>query len=148
MRIHSQCEYQGEYAPIGALVELRGAKLTDKYRTTIRGHMSTLVSRAKRRATDKNIPFNIDLDYVLTLPHEHCPALGIPLEWCAGALHRTDSAPSLDRIIPSLGYVRGNVAWISWRANRIKNDSTPNELTMIANWLSEHYTNAPKWGAM
>ena len=109
--------------------------MTDKYRQTKRGHMSTLVSKAKRRAKDENLPFDIDLKYVLTLPSTHCPMLDLELAWCSGSTYREDNAPSLDKIDPKKGYVKGNVTWVSWRANRIKNDGTAQEHFKIANWL-------------
>jgi hypothetical protein len=43
----------------------------------------------------------------------------------------TDNSPSLDKIIPSLGYVRGNVQVISQRANSIKRDATLAELELL-----------------
>ena len=43
--------------------------------------------------------------------------------------------PSLDRIIPELGYVKGNVVFISMRANSIKQDATEQELYLVADWL-------------
>lgn len=67
----------------------------------------------------------------LAIP-ELCPLLGIRLERHAGV--RTDASPSLDKIRPELGYVRGNVWVISWRANRLKNNATLQELqTLVAN---------------
>jgi hypothetical protein len=47
-----------------------------------------------------------------------------------------DNAPTLDRINNSCGYVPGNVAVISWRANRIKCDATPEELRRIADYVT------------
>lgn len=41
------------------------------------------------------------------------------------------ASPSLDKIIPSLGYVPGNVRIISARANLLKNDATVDELRAI-----------------
>lgn len=43
-----------------------------------------------------------------------------------------DDSYSLDRIDSSRGYVKGNIWVISLRANRIKNDSTVEELRLIA----------------
>lgn len=64
----------------------------------------------------------------------HCPVLNIPLNYFAEK--RCESSPSFDRINPSLGYVKGNVAVISWRANRIKNDGSAEEHRLIAEWLT------------
>jgi hypothetical protein len=49
---------------------------------------------------------------------------------------KSDSSPSVDRIIPSLGYVLGNVALLCWRCNNLKRNATPDELLTIAKWLS------------
>ena len=47
----------------------------------------------------------------------------------------TDDSPSIDRLIPELGYIKGNVNVISLRANIIKNNATKDELIKIANWM-------------
>jgi hypothetical protein len=44
---------------------------------------------------------------------------------------------SIDRIDPSKGYTPDNVWLISQRANRIKNDATPEELKLIAEAVAE-----------
>jgi hypothetical protein len=85
---------------------------------------------AKSRARSKGLPFTIERTDVV-IP-THCPLLGT-------ALLRADvrvqpNSPTLDRVIPSLGYVKGNVWVISHRANVIKNDATLAELeTLVAN---------------
>jgi hypothetical protein len=105
------------------------------YRNTKRGHMATLLSRARRRAKEDNLAFDIDLDYVMSLPSDTCQIFGLELTWCAGSKIRTEDSPSLDKINPALGYVKGNVAWVSWRANRIKNDGDALEHEQIAQWI-------------
>lgn len=65
---------------------------------------------------------------------EFCPLLGIRLEhnWGKKKLHA--ASPSLDKIVPALGYVPGNVWVISQRANHIKSNATLQELqTIVAN---------------
>jgi hypothetical protein len=64
---------------------------------------------------------------------EVCPVLGIPLYFTAG--HRTDNTPSVDRLDNTRGYVRGNIAVISWRANLIKRDTTLKELEALVMYL-------------
>jgi hypothetical protein len=89
--------------------------------------------QARRRALLKGIPFDLTEDDVV-IP-ERCPVLGIPLGF-DGGLSERGSSPSLDRIDPSRGYVRGNVLVISFRANQIKSDATPEELRMVAAFFS------------
>jgi hypothetical protein len=85
---------------------------------------SFLVYNAKQRAKEKNIPFNL-LPTDITIP-EICPVLGIKLVNRVGKGHGDDS-PSLDRINPALGYVKGNIQVISRRANTIKSFGTIEE---------------------
>jgi hypothetical protein len=82
---------------------------------------------AKMRAKRKNIPFSIDVEDI-AIP-ETCPVLGISLSRAGGKPgHRS---PSLDRIVPEVGYVRGNVRVISHRANTLKLNATVSELEAI-----------------
>lgn len=85
----------------------------------------------KKRAEKSGIPFNIEVSDVVA--PEFCPVLGIRLQRLPG-LEMRDEAPSVDRLIPELGYVKGNVIVISFRANRIKNDATIEELQKVANF--------------
>lgn len=110
-------------------------KHSQTYRNTKRGHIATLLSRARRRAHSAGLAFDLDIDYLIALPSDTCPVFGTALAWCAGSKVRADDSPSLDKINPALGYVVGNVAWVSWRANRIKNDGTALEHEQIAQWI-------------
>ncbi|MFA5142511.1 MAG: hypothetical protein WC471_06100 [Candidatus Woesearchaeota archaeon] len=70
---------------------------------------------------------------------DNCPMLGIQLNYDGTGgegWSREDNSPSIDRINSTLGYTKENIQIISWRANRIKNDSTPEELMMIAQYMS------------
>lgn len=84
-----------------------------------------LVQSARNRAKKYNLPFDITHEDVV-IP-EFCPYLGIKLvpfsEW---------SSPSLDKIIPELGYVKGNIQVISTKANTMKNNATQDELVRFA----------------
>lgn len=48
-----------------------------------------------------------------------------------GTKHANDNSPNLDRIVNALGYVKGNVIVVSARANRLKSDSTLDELRKL-----------------
>ena len=90
-----------------------------------------ILTRAKSRAKQKNIPFNLTLEDI-EVP-ETCPLLGIPIEIQPKKGYHPNS-PSLDKIIPEKGYIKGNVWVISNRANTLKNDATIQELkTLVEN---------------
>lgn len=80
--------------------------------------MKFLLIAAKQRSKNKNIQFNLT-EKDLNIP-DTCPVFGIPL-----------TSPSLDRINPKEGYVKGNVRVISKRANRLKSDMTFEECQML-----------------
>lgn len=94
--------------------------------------VSFMLSRAKIRAKTRGFAFDL-VPGDITIP-EHCPVLGLKLRVAEGCAD--DASPELDRIVPSKGYVKGNVIVISRRANRIKNDATPEELRKIALFYS------------
>lgn len=66
------------------------------------------------------IPFDIELSD-LDLP-EICPILRIPLRISNNGKANAES-PSIDKIIPDLGYIKGNVQMISNKANKMKSDA-------------------------
>lgn len=96
--------------------------------------INTIRSNCKRTG----IPFNITIDDFIPVP-EYCPVFGTKLDFKEKAKgQRTNNSPSMDRIIPELGYVKGNVVIISWRANRIKNDGTWEEHAKISEFIKTH----------
>ena len=89
-----------------------------------------MLARAKSRAKKNNLAFNIELDDIV-IP-ERCPLLGIKIE--STEVRNSPNNPSLDKIIPEKGYIKGNVWVISNRANTLKNDATLQELkTLVEN---------------
>lgn len=86
--------------------------------------------RTKQRAKRQKIIFDIEISDI-QIP-THCPILGIQLEFAG---ENWDNSPSIDKIIPELGYVKGNIHVISMRANRIKSDATLKELQMLTTYM-------------
>lgn len=86
---------------------------------------------AKGRAIKFGLPFSLSVEDI-QVP-EFCPVLGIRLVRGKGKPH--DNSPSLDRIVPNKGYVRGNVIVISRRANQIKSNAHPGELALVASFF-------------
>jgi hypothetical protein len=88
----------------------------------------SMLYTAKHKSKREGIPFNLDKSD-LFMP-ELCPLLGIKLN-CDNTIV-SDSSPSLDRIFPDKGYVKGNVWIISNKANTMKNSATVEEIEMLA----------------
>lgn len=86
----------------------------------------------QQRARLAGVVFDVDQEDI-PIP-THCPALGVELR--RGDVH---DCPSLDRLDPARGYTVDNVAWVSLRANRIKNDATLAELYRVADWCYEEH---------
>lgn len=90
-----------------------------------------LYNNAKMRAKARGVPFDISVcDIVVP---KFCPCLGIELVVATG--HAKRNSPSLDRKIPHLGYVRGNIFVVSNKANTIKNDATLEEIKGVVAWM-------------
>ena len=91
--------------------------------------------RAKKRGTpiDFSSPYEF-ANYCKSIAPEICPVFGVPFK--RGSTGYNHWSPSIDKILPQLGYVRGNIQIISNRANLIKQDATPEELKMFANWIT------------
>lgn len=108
----------------------------DKY-TRLRAKFT----RKKANAVKVGVPWTIQFGE-LEWP-EVCPVLGIPINYFNIEGHREDS-PSFDRFDCSKGYIPGNVCVMSWRANRIKNDSTVDEHEKIAAWMRKQLNVSPE----
>lgn len=90
-----------------------------------------LYEAVRSRANSNGIPFTITQEDVV-IP-DVCPVLGIELIRGAGSV--TDNSPSIDKIDPAKGYVKGNICIMSLRANRIKNDATIDEVRKLLSFL-------------
>jgi len=98
-----------------------------------------LINAARYRAREKGLPFSItieDVDWVM-----FCPILGTSLDYSRVSDRLWDYAPeyipSLDQVTPGGGYIPGNVAVMSQRANSIKNDGSAEEHRKIAEWMDQ-----------
>lgn len=101
-----------------------------------RNPASWLVSSCKQTAKNKGLPFNLVKEDVV-IP-THCPVLGIELRMGTNGLQACrDAAPSIDRIVPEKGYVRGNIIVVSFRANRIKSNATADEILAVGAFYKE-----------
>lgn len=99
-----------------------------------------MYNNALQRARLYKLPFDIDIEYLKSIKTDRCPIFDIELSWGKiGEGHKNMAAnsPSLDKIKPEYGYIKGNVCIISNIANTIKNNVGYEELYKIADWLYE-----------
>jgi hypothetical protein len=93
--------------------------------------VKTIYNRLKASAKKRNIDFNLSLTDLYELDYPiSCPILGIPLTFNRGKVE--DNSYSIDRIDSSLGYNANNIRVISYRANKLKNNATPDELVKLS----------------
>lgn len=97
-----------------------------------RARVAVNLNTTKLNAKAKGIPFDLDVDYILSIyPKDNlCPVFGTELAF--GCTEGRNNSPSLDRIIPSLGYTKGNIIIVSLKANRIKQNASPEEIFKVA----------------
>lgn len=106
-----------------------------KYEHSERGIVKTMLNNARKRASLFNLDYNLEVEDII-LPEE-CPILKHKFE--IGKTGGSKYSYSLDRIDPSKGYVKGNVQVISRLANAMKNEASPEELKLFANYILQNY---------
>lgn len=88
----------------------------------------SMLNRIKSRALLRNIEFNLSIEYLWNLfisQRSKCAITGDTLE--------SISKASLDRIDSSIGYIEGNVQWVTIQANKCKHILSMSELLNFAN---------------
>ncbi len=107
-------------------------------------------SLIKHRCSVDGTPFNLNGDYLIHLYLKQnglCFYTDIPMIMLAGRSkdRRADrDSLSLDRIVPAIGYVKGNVVLCTNRINTVKNDLSLDE---ISRWMPEWYMRICKFQA-
>lgn len=95
---------------------------------------TVMVRRIRQRAKVAGIPFDLTV-YDLPIP-DTCPVLGVQLDHSYhGTKGARQNSPSVDRIVPELGYVSGNVRVMSHRANTLLNNASLEEMEKVLEFL-------------
>ena len=97
-----------------------------------------MVINARARAKKGGYPCTIavtDLEWPI-----HCPILGLELDYnvtpTGTRMHaKRDAFPTLDKRVPELGYVSGNVFVLSAKANRLKQDASIEQLEALLRYM-------------
>ena len=98
------------------------------YRNLSTYYIKNMWWRAKKRAEKNGIEFNI-LKEDISIP-EFCPVFGFKFEVGEGK-GPSDKSPSLDRIDNTKGYIKDNIQIISFKANKMKNDCTVDDVEKL-----------------
>ena len=111
--------------------EYRSKRLEAGKRYYRNNYIKKLISGAKLRSSKLGLPFDLTEEDII-IP-EFCPVFGFKLEISNG--QPSDNSPSIDKIVPELGYVKTNIRIISNLANRMKSNATPEQLKTFAEWI-------------
>lgn len=111
-------------------------------RFSLRRRLGSLAHSAKNRAKSKNLPYDINTDYLEELWEEQgmqCPVSGrmFDLEAYGEKRQVNPDAPSVDRIIPSLGYVKGNIRLVTYLTNVCLNEYGYEYLLQLCSDITE-----------
>jgi hypothetical protein len=114
-----------------------------KYFYTERGTITALLGNAKDRAARLSLPYDLDREWLAEkLKGGICELSGLPLErvprTAAGGARSHPFAPSLDRVIPALGYVKWNVRLVCFIVNQARSDFGDEALLTMAVALVSH----------
>ena len=135
-------EYSTEYNMRPEVIERKASWYQNKMsEMSVEDKLKLMVKRAEKRAKVKNVNFNItweDVEYVGA-----CPILEIPLNWgeTTNEGGRNIDTPSLDRINPSLGYIKGNVRIISTLANMMKSSANREQIQAFCKNIFKYLDN-------
>lgn len=90
-------------------------------------------TKIKAKCKHKKIKYDLTYQHLESIWTGKCPVFGFKIKFNE---HRnSERHAELDRINPKKSYTKGNVIWLSRRANRIKNNAIPKDLLLLAEWL-------------
>lgn len=96
---------------------------------TSKDYQRILFERVKKSAKKRKLEFSLTIDDII-IP-KYCPLLEIKLTYEL-TYETKDSYFSIDRINSNLGYVKGNIQVISFKANTMKSNATKEELLIFS----------------
>lgn len=103
-------------------------KLSDSHRLN---PVVSMLRDAKKRVLSKGLDFSITKEDII-FP-DICPISLLKLK--VGYRKLTPNSPTLDRIDNTKGYIKGNIAVISNRANAMKRDASTKEIQRLLEYM-------------
>ena len=96
---------------------------------------SLALKRIKDRSVEKGLIFDLKLEDIK--PPDKCPVFGFDL--VRNVKVPRFNSPSVDRKDPNKGYTRDNIQVMSQLANAMKQDASPEQLILFAEWVLKTY---------
>lgn len=106
-------------------------------RNSPENYRQLFLDRARGRSRRSGLKFNLTVEDII-IP-KRCPVFNCLLKRNKDAKSPAFNSPSIDKIIPKKGYIKGNVQVISYKANVMKNNATIKELIQFAEWILKTY---------
>jgi hypothetical protein len=113
--------------------DLAHLSLPEVFEEYIRLKLANAYAVIKNKCQSNSIPFDFVVEDLAPFPLI-CPVLGITIDYFKKGSGGSNHSPSIDRLVPEDGYVRGNVRIISQKANRLKQDATVDEQIQILSY--------------
>lgn len=114
---------------------MRNRKHGEKKNDPIWLHGADLIRAARTRARKTGVPCDLPFSWAAQrLEDGHCEVTGVPFKLGAGP--REANSPSIDRIVPELGYVESNCRMVIWMYNAAKSEYTDEAVWNMATSLA------------
>lgn len=106
-----------------------------EYYKDIKGICNRAMGTARKRVKKNNLEITITSKYLYKIypKNGNCPILGYKMVPGKRVSHKY--TPTLDRVNPSRGYVKGNVIFICQLANQMKSEANYDELLKFSRWI-------------
>ncbi len=112
----------------------------NRYSKTMKGRTTLLLNYAKDRSTKLGLPFDLDRAFIFNkLANGRCEITGETFGMLSDDGYRVSPrTPSLDRIVPSKGYVKDNVRMVCFIINVMHHEWSDSLLLEFATLVVEN----------
>lgn len=93
-----------------------------------------LIIKKKHLCLKHDIPFDLDSEYLESIFTGYCGICGKKISFNS---KNRDYKATLDRLVPSKGYTKGNVSFVSQKYNRLKSNLTKNDLVLLLGFFNK-----------
>lgn len=109
-------------------------------------HLRRLIASLRSRAKTQSLPFNLTGDDLVMQYHQqngNCYWTGRKFDLTSEYHDRSRPANysmSVDKLTPSMGYVKGNVVLCLWKVNQLKNNLTAEEFIEFCSLITKRFS--------